>query len=183
MLIIFVLTPFYNVTLISVNSNTVSFTPLSQTITIEMTKYGSYTGEIDVSKNTTYTIIFVNHQDELSSDLTILKPGIYVTSGNCTNITSQFYSLKLGPISNTSANTTLKGTWSSPVFDTWIIYYDSNYAGCGGGISLNIIKVGTPTQTQPSIRLNEQPGFESGILIIAVSGLVILRLRIRNNKH
>ena len=61
LLIILVLTPFYHVTLISGNSTTASFTPLSHTITIEMTKYGSYnyTGEIDVSKNTTYTIIFV----------------------------------------------------------------------------------------------------------------------------
>ena len=53
LLIIFVLTPFYNVTLISGNSTTASFTPLSHTITIEMTKYSSYnyTSEIDVSKN------------------------------------------------------------------------------------------------------------------------------------
>ena len=39
-------------------------------------------------RNTTYTIIFVNQQDERSSDVTILKPGIYVTGENCTNVTS-----------------------------------------------------------------------------------------------
>ena len=161
-LIILVVSPFYNVLLIHAVTTTTPFTPVSHTITIEMTKYYSYNTseiEIDVSKNTTYTIIFVNQYSEVS-DLTILKPGILVNNLNCTNITSQFYDLQLGPISNTTANTTVKGTWSSPDFDTWIIYYNSHSSGCGGGISLNLIKVGTPTQPPPYIRLNEEPGFE-----------------------
>lgn len=184
LLLILVVPPFYNVLIIHADLSTSPFTPVSHTIPIAMTQYGSYnTSEIDVSRNTTYTIIFVNKQNEIPSDLTILKPGIFVTNGNCTNISSQFYSLKLGPISNTTANTTIKGLWSSPVFDTWIIYYNSNDSGCGGGASLNLIKVGTPTLPPPSISLKEQPGFESGIFIIAMSVLVILRIRKHNKKH
>jgi len=129
-------------------------------------------------KNTNYTIIFMNLQSGVS-DLTILKPEIYVTFGNCTDIQSQYYDLKLGPISNTTINTTVKGTWLSPNIDTWIIYYNSNDSGCGG--ALNLIKVGTPTQTAPYVSLNEGPGFESAIVIFSICGLVFLR--IRNKKH
>ena len=182
LVIILVVSPFYNVLLIHATTTTTPFTPVSHTIAIEITKYGIYNTsniEIDVSKNTTYTIIFVNQYSEVF-DLTILKPGIYVTNLNCTNITSQFYDLQLGPISNT----TVERTWSSPNFETWIIYYDSHYSGCGGTGTLQLIKVGTPTQSPPFTSYTE-PGFETGILIIAVSGLVFLRIRIRirNKKY
>lgn len=180
-LIILVLSPFYTVLSISATSTTTPYTPISHTIAIGRTQYGSYnTTEIDVLKNTNYTIIFTNQQS-VTSDLTILKQGVVVNGGNCTNISSQFYALQLGPISNANTSSTVTGTWTSPGSDTWIMYYNSNDSGCGGAATLNLIKVGTPTtQSQPTTSQVE-PGFESGIFLLTVIGLVILRIRNKKN--
>ena len=141
-----------------------SLKPTSNTIVIGMDfeiGNGYNITEIDVPKNTNYTIIFVNSQKYIH-DLIILKPGIVVNELNSTNITSNFYDLKLGPITNT----TVKGTWLSPNFNTWIIYYDDLSSADFTG-SASLLKVGSPNQSPPFV-LNTEPGFDTSGVILSI---------------
>ena len=149
------------------------FIPTSNTIAIAVNPSDNYnTSEIDIPKNTSYMIVFINSLSE-QNDLTILKPNVYVDSHNCSNIGTQYYDLKLGPISKSTVN----GTWTSPNFDTWLIYYNSNRTACSAGTT-NLIKVGNPSQNRPMI--SEQfysPGFEIIFSFIGIVSLYIIKKR------